>query len=50
MSREDAETVQRHLENAEKAAAPLKDGQLVKKIQEAQEHVTKKLDHKKGGG
>jgi len=49
MSKQDAETVIRHLESAEKAAAPLKDKELVKKIDIAKEHVTKRIDPSKQG-
>lgn len=44
MALEDAKTVERLLKEAGAAAVPLKDPSLTKKINEATEHVTKKLD------
>lgn len=49
MSRHDAEEVQRLLREAGERSKPLKDPGLTRKIGEAAEYVTKKLDPKQGG-
>ena len=46
MSIQDAEKVDRLLKQASEAAVPLKDAGLTKKINEASEHVVKKMDKK----
>lgn len=49
MSKADAEEVRKHLQNAERAAVPLKDNDLSKRIREATTHIEKKLDPTQGG-
>lgn len=44
MSKSDAEQVKRILENAQEAAKPLKDKELVRKIEEATKHVVRRID------
>jgi hypothetical protein len=44
MAKTDAEDVYEHLEEAKQAAKPLNDKDLVKKIEEVQKHVEKKLE------
>ena len=44
MGRAEAEQVVKHLERAKEAALPLKDKELTKKISEANDYLTKKLD------
>lgn len=46
MAKQDAELVVEYLKKAGEAAVPLKDKDLSKKINEASEHVTKRLDTK----
>jgi hypothetical protein len=48
MSKYQAEQVKEHLEQAAVWAAPLKDGDLLKKIEIAKKHVGDKLDPQKG--
>lgn len=48
MSRQNAERVKEHLEQAAIFATPMKDGELLKKIEVAKKHVGDRLDPQKG--
>lgn len=48
MSRYDAENTKWHLEQARRAAKPLKDADLSRRIDETITHIEKKLDPKVG--